>query len=907
MPPWLHRGISRPPDFNGPFDVPFTPFREEWLDLPIFERFKQVAQAHATQVTLSGPLHTLTFEQALQRSQRLAERIAAQGQAGKPVGIMLAQDLSFPVAALACLAASRPFIPVDLKYPPARIAAVIEDAGASLVITCRGAAETLIPAGVQAVFISEDAQMEVDGVAPAALPPPLAVDAPAIILYTSGSSGRPKGICNNQRALLQRVAEATNSSHLNPDDRMVLLSSPGTIAGEREMFAALLNGARLSLCDPQRDGLHGVLRWMASEKASVCYIVPALLRMLLRAPGASQALAALRVLRIGGDITLASDLQLFRQVAPANCHFLASFSATEMPAVFQWFVPRDWQPDGPRVPVGYARPEVEIALQEEDGSPADGAEFAELVVKSRYLALGLWQEGRLQPGPIRQDPADPQERILACGDLLRARADGLWELAGRRDRQLKIRGQRIDSGELEAVLRGHMQVDDVAVLARRQGDEAVALVAFFASEQGPTGLADELRALMAQKLPQYMQPAQLYRLPAIPQLPGFKPDMVRLQKMDQELQAAMLDERNARNQPVPPLPQPFALDASHQRVGTAVRAAVKSAWTRVLGADGYRLDLPFDECGGDSLKALELWFHIEEELGFKLGLDAMGLGARPSLLEQSLEHAILQPRNLAASSPSPDTPLIWLAPGILGDDPMQLRFRNAFGSSVRFKLIDYPGWRDTMENDCSFDAIVDAAFAQVMAEGPQEVYRVAGYSYGGIVAFELARKLVDAGCKVDMVTLLDSRRWDVADTQPIWQKDAMLPETGLVARVLATSITGLVRLRMYRVLSLACGWLLRHSSRLAFRFRNRMTKDLRFMALRKWRARYLPAPMTLFVSSTRWPGEPQGYGWQDLSDSLDVVYVGGTHASMIDKPGRETIAEHIQRALSESCGRVTVT
>lgn len=905
MPPWLHCGIARPPDFNGPCDVPFTPFLEEWLDLPIFERFKQIARIHAARIALSGPMHALSYAQALQRSQCLAERIAAHGQPGRPVGIMLAQDLSFPVAALACLAAGRPYIPVDLKYPPARIATVIEDASASLVIARRGAAETLIPAGVQAVFLSDDAQVEEDGVTPAPLPPPLGVDAPAIILYTSGSSGRPKGICNNQRALLQRVAEATNASHLNPDDRMVLLSSPGTIAGEREMFAALLNGARLSLCDPQRDGLHGVLQWMVREQASVCYIVPALLRMLLRAPGASQALATLRVLRIGGDITLASDLQLFRQVAPATCHFLASFSATEMPAVFQWFVPRDWQPDGPRVPVGYARPEVQIALQEEDGSPADGADFAELVVKSRYLALGLWQEGRLQPGPIRQDPADPHERILACGDLLRPRADGLWELAGRRDRQLKIRGQRIDSGELEAVLRGHMQVDDVAVLARRQGDEAVALVAFFASEHGPASLADELRALMAQKLPQYMQPAQLYRLPAIPQLPGFKPDMVRLQKMDQELQAAMQEERNARNQVVPPLPAP--LDISRQRVDTAVRAAVKSAWTRVLGADGYRLDLPFDECGGDSLKALELWFHIEEELGFKLGLDAMGMGARPSLLEQSLEHAILQPRHVAAAAPNTDAPLIWLAPGILGDDPMQLRFRNAFGNSVRFRLIDYPGWRDTMESDCSFEAIIDAAYAQVMAEGPQDVYRLAGYSYGGIVAFELARKLVDNGHKVDMVTLLDSRRWDVADTQPIWQKDAMLPETGMVARVLATSITGLVRLRMYGVLSLTCGWLLRHSSRLAFRFRNRMTKDLRFMALRKWRARYLAAPMTLFVSSTRWPGEPQGYGWQDLSDSLDVVYVGGTHASMIDKPGRETIAEHIRRLLAEDRKRLATT
>lgn len=897
MPEWLQRGIPKPPDFNGPCKVSFHPFLEEWMDVPIVEHFKRVAQAHGERPALTGNQHGLSYTQALGRVLKLAGRIAAAEQAHVPVAIMLAQDISFPVAALACLAAGRPYIPVDLKYPQARVAAVIEDAGASLVIASRGAAEALIPSGVAEVFIDAEANLEDDGVAAAPLPPPLSVDAPAIILYTSGSTGRPKGICNSQRALLQRVCEATNASHINQNDRSLLLSSPGTIAGERDMFAALLNGAQLSLCDPQRDGLHGVLQALARERITICYIVPALLRMLLKAPGARSALADLRVLRIGGDITLSSDLQLFRQVAPSSCHFLASFSATEMPAVFQWFVPRDWRPEGPRVPVGYPRPEVEIALQEEDGSPASGADFAELVIKSRYLALGQWQDGRLQPGAIRQDEDDPDMRILACGDLLRPRPDGLWDLAGRRDRQIKIRGQRIDTGELEATLRSHALVDDVAVLPRRQGDEAVALVAFVASTQGADDLTDELRQLLKQKLPQYMQPAQIYRLPTIPQLPGFKPDMPALQKLDEEMQSA-LDNARGQQQGVQQRPGQGRMDPAQEHVNEAVRAAVRSAWTRVLGADGYRLDLPFDQCGGDSLKALELWFHIEEELGFKLGLDAMAHGSRPSSLERALTREIVQPRQLASVSNNPAAPLIYLVPGILGDDPMQLRFRHAFGSSVRFKLIDYPGWRETMQSDCSFDAIIDAAFKQVMADGPQEVYRLAGYSYGGIVAFELARKLVQAGCNVAMVALLDSRRWDVAKVQPIWQQDAMLPETSPVARVLAASITLMVRMKMYGLLSLACTQLTRHASRLAFRFRNRMTKDLRFVALRKWHAKYLPVPVTLFVSNTRWPGEPQGYGWQDLSDGLDVVYVGGTHASMIDKPGRETIAVYIQRALA---------
>ena len=230
---------------------------------------------------------------------------------------------------------------------------------------------------------------------------------------------------------------------------------------------------------------------------------------------------------------------------------------------------------------------------------------------------------------------------------------------------------------------------------------------------------------------------------------------------------------------------------------------------------------------------------------------------------------------------------------------MQLRFRAAFGDSVRFKLIDYPGWRQMMAADCDFDAIVDAAFEQICADGPQPAYRLAGYSYGGIVAYELARRLEASGRQVDLVALLDTRRWDVADERPLWRADQMLPEMRLSSRLLAPLITFLVRARAYALLRVGCTLLTRHSNRMAFRFRNRMTKDLRFEALRHWRAQALRAPVTLFLSSDAWPGEPDGYGWQNLCENLTMVHVGGTHASIIDKPWRETIAVHIQQALEE--------
>lgn len=896
MPEWIQSPDAVPPDFNGPVDLAFQRFEESWIEEPVFPRFQQLARQHPDRIALTDGVRQLDYASLLQKCIALATGIARRASSG-PVGLILGQHLEFPLAALACLAAGRAYIPIDPAYPAARITSIVEDGGVQLVVTMKDLPADCLPRGTDVLRLD---QFDFAGQADNSLAVvPADVDQPAVILYTSGSTGKPKGICNNQGALLQRVCEATNASHIRSDDQMLLLSSPGTIAGEREMFAALLNGATLNLCDPQHDGLHQILNVMRERRITLCYIVPALFRMLFRAPGAAAALASLRVLRIGGDITLASDLRLFREVAPAGCHLLASFSATEMPAVFQWFVPQHWQADSIRLPVGYARPETAFQVLDDDGNPVAPGAFGELVVKSRYLALGHWQQGRLIPGPIETDDADPSLRILRSGDMVRQRADGLWELTGRKDRQIKIHGQRIDTGEVEAVLRSHAEVQDAVVLTRKQGDEAVALVGFVAAPGTDRNLLEDLRVLLAERLPRFMRPAQLHRLASIPQLPGFKPDMQALQKLDEQF----LQARKA--QPASPAAARANLledDAS----SIAVREAVSHAWGRVLGAQSYAQDLPFDVSGGDSLKALELWFHIEESLGFKLALDAMSSESRPSELQEALVAQLRVSHAEQPASMQDDKPLIYLVPGILGDDPLQLRFRGAFGDSVRFKLIDYPGWRDTMASGCSFEAIIDAAFRQVCADPPQASYRLAGYSYGGIVAFELARRLVSAGRKVDMVALLDSRRWDVAQTRPIWQQDEMLPENGPVSRMLAAGITLLVRLRAWPLLSFTCVQLTRHAHRLAFRFRNRMTKDLRFEALRKWRARYLDVPVTLFVSASRWPGEPEGYGWQHMAARLDVVHVGGTHATMIDKPGRETIADYMRRALAcWSSGRET--
>ena len=158
----------------------------------------------------------------------------------------------------------------------------------------------------------------------------------------------------------------------------------------------------------------GILRSLRDHRITVCYAVPALLRELLRLPAATQACADLRILRFGGDAVLASDIALCRESIPRSCRILVGYGSTEVPTIFQWFVPSEWPLDGSTIPCGCPAPDLAISLQKEDGTPASCGEVGEVVVRSRYLALGTWQNGELK-SDVFQVEVEPT--IQRCGSF----------------------------------------------------------------------------------------------------------------------------------------------------------------------------------------------------------------------------------------------------------------------------------------------------------------------------------------------------------------------------------------------------------------------------------------------------------------------------------------------------------
>jgi amino acid adenylation domain-containing protein len=875
---WQSAGPELAIDHDGPADVAFEHFSDEWIDTPIVELFDRVVIRHGDRPAAVDESRTLTYRELQSASRHLARRIERLVASGKPVGIFLPNNALFPVAALACLGAGRPYVPVDPTYPATRIQQIREEAGLAAIIIDRVDGEVL-DADISLPCLDIGSSLGETDEEPLSM---TAAGEPAVILYTSGSTGRPKGICNDQRAIVQRVAQATNSCHLNASDRIFLLSAPGTIAGVRETFAALLNGATLYVTDPVRLGISGVLQQFSLAQVTVGYAVPALLRQLLAASQATDSFHCMRVIRVGGDVPIREDLRLCRAVLPSSCRVLFAFSSTEVPTIFQWFVPDDWQPDAVRLPIGYARPGMDYRIEDDGGG--DGA--GELVVRSRYLALGYWQNGQLQSGPFQADPAEPGIRILRTGDRVRRRTDGLIEMTGRIDRQIKMRGSRLDLAEVEAALRGSPDVAEAAVIPRRQDEDVIALIAYVVPRgvQKPSFETD-LRALLARQLPRRMCPAHFRFLDALPRLPGFKTDYQALTSLDRGGRTgAGHSNDNARS---------VATTAPSKPQNTRVHDAVAKAWTTIMGSESFEQNVPWSEAGGDSLAALHLWLMIEETLGAYLVLNSPELNATPETLIAEIE------RQLAAQVRAPrQAPRVFFLPSADGDTPLQAQFRAAFHNQIRFEVVQYPPWQEMIRAGANFGVLVAAVVDQIMAAGDGDVM-LAGFSFGGFVAIEVTRRLAAMNRRVTFIGLIDTllgyhiERPQTSRTKALsLARKIFLDPVSLEVTVLKF----LTRRSAFWVLR-RLGELAAHlPAKAAFRFYYHLNYHLRVQAMYRWVPQPVDAPVYLFRTDELPPSAARS--WDPIAKQLEVISVGGKHFTILRPPAREALCRQFLRAVN---------
>lgn len=856
-------------DEGGPTNLPYEGLTAGFTERPVLVHLAAMAGHRPERIAVEDGRLSLDRADFLAAVERLARAIAGLTEPGAAVGLLLPYGVLQPLAMAACLAAGRPFVFLDEGSPPERLAHILSAGRIPTVVVqgFGGPRPAGIPEGVRLIDVAI-ATAEADcHPCPVHPLPVVDVDDPAAILYTSGSTGEPKGIVNGQRALLQRVLQQAGSVHAGPEDIFLPLSAPGTIAGTRECLTALLTGARLCLADPAKVGLPGLRRLIRSRPVTILYAVPALFRLLFEGADPDE-LASLRVVRLGGDRVLWSDLDLMRAKAP-GCLMQIGYSSTETTGT-QWFVPPDAARTGPCIPVGHVLPGLAYRIVDADGAPVANGETGELHVAGRHVALGLWRDGRCEPWATTPDGLG---RSLATGDLVRDGADGLVEHVGRVDRQVKVNGRRVEPAELEGLLRTLPGVLDAAVAAPATQGNAV-LVAFLATRRPDPDLAARARIYIRRLLPPALHPIRIHVLREIPRLPSFKLDLQGLLAIDRATIGSDTLDRN--REPSGP--------------GTNPAEAVATAWREVLGKRAAASDASWGDAGGDSLGLMRLHALLEERLDRRIAPSAL----RPDMRARDMAAvlAVTTPDPGAAADPRPD---VFILPGVVGECPGLASFMREAAGDVRFSCLRYPDWRATPDPDGCVARLVEEATAQVEAACPQGRIRLAGYSLGGAIAAEVAARLVERGREIAFLGILDAC---IAPSPPSSRRS--------LVRMLRRYVDGLDS----PVRMLARPWL-RHRSaregfeglhgiperlpkRLRFEVETEITDLLRSRAYAAWVAGAgkprLDCRVTVFRSEESRPGVPRDLGWSAVSDRVDVIDVGGTHLAMLQAPFRNATA-----------------
>ncbi|HEY0107322.1 MAG TPA: non-ribosomal peptide synthetase, partial [Rhizomicrobium sp.] len=836
------------------------------------------ARAHAARIAVDDGAAALSYGDVLAAAAALAHRLVRDTAPDAPVGILLPSSVDFPVAMLACLAAGRMFVPLDLHYPKAWLAGVIADCGLAAVIARFDDPDVagLVPAHIRRIDLCDRA--------PAAETPlsPSGPDAPALVLFTSGSTGKPKGIVNSQRALLRRVAHYVGAAHVNETDRFLPLSSACTIAGLRERFAALLTGATLHLIDVQRDGARAILNRMRAHDITMVYAVPALLRTLMQLEDA-KAPAGLRVVRVGGDAVLWSDIDALRAWLPDGCRIELGYSSTEAP-IMQWFVPDDFPREGARVPLGYPLAGNALAVVGEDGEAAAPGETGELILRSPYVALGRWADGALDASDFPADPNDPACRILGTGDLVRLRADGLIDLVGRKDRQLKIRGIRVEPGELEAAIRLQKGIRDVAVHPRRVG-ASWWLIAYVVGDVDPAALKAALQAA----LPSALQPQRIHRIAAVPRLASAKLDVKALE---------ILDEAQQRREVVQAVPQGAPPRGETEETIAAI-------WRAVLKRDDVGRDDDFFTCGGDSLATLDLTFALEEAFGVELPVtviyDAPTVAALAALIE-GRAGATFSP--LVTIKDGDGAPL-FIVHGV-GGNVMELFAAGRRVERAPVYALQARGLDGKAPPAHSIEAMAADYLAAIREAVPQGPYHLAGYSSGGLIAYEMAQRLCAAGTPPASLTLIDSqtnaRQWPLG----VW--------AGLLRRRAGDHLAGLRRLPPAAKLRYAGHALASFGRRILWRLSLSKASpdpleanlpaalqavyDANFAAVAAYAPKRYRGGVVLIVPETGDVQRPDpALIWRPLCAGLDIRRVPGDHRSMVKGDNAVPLAAALSGAM----------
>jgi amino acid adenylation domain-containing protein/non-ribosomal peptide synthase protein (TIGR01720 family) len=847
----------------------------------VHELFAEQAARTPDAVALASAGGVVTYAELETRANRLAHQLRGMGVGAEhPVAILQRRSVDLVVSTLAVLKASGAYVPLNARSPDGRLASILAASRAEVVLTDTASAARA--ANLDATVLVVDADAATAGQPNTDPGVPAHPDQLAYVMHTSGSTGVPKGVAVAHRDV---VSLALDSTWRSGNQQRVLLHSPHAFdASTYELWVPLLSGGTLVLAPPADPDVAELAEVIVEQAVTGLYLTAGLFRLLVdQQPG---CFARVCEVWSGGDVVPPATVRRVLDTCP-DLVVVDVYGPTETTTFATRHRMRRGDELPVTVPIGRPMDGMRVYVLDADLRLVPPGVTGELYLAGAGLARGYLDRPAATADRFVPEPfASPGSRMYRTGDLVRWNGDGDLEFAGRVDEQVKLRGFRVEPGEIEAALRDHPAVREAVALVREDTPGDRRLVAYMV----PATTVDpgELRRHCSSQLPDYMVPATFVSLETLPLTANAKIDRAALPAPD----------RPPRGAHVPPQ--------------TPVQSVIVGVWEEVLGVPRVGIHDNFFDLGGHSMVALRLTGRLQETLGRGVSLAGLYRHPTPAALAAAFER------------PREDWPPAVIPLRTTGSRPPLFCVHPKNGTVFCFTALartltaDRPVYgiqahslEETKRPHASIEEMAAAYLPDILRVQPDGPYHLCGYSLGGLIAYELARLLRERGHEVATLVLLDSSPELDADLPSLAELDAMDEVDFLVSEfaehlpVTEEMLRGLPPdARLPKIMELA-----RAASLLAEHMDLRTMGQYVDIARAHTRAAlaYRPRPyagsaLLLRSAGPDAPGDADPtLGWGRLVDGdLDVRVVPGTHITMMDEPHLAVLVEHLRVYLGRS-------
>lgn len=722
----------------------FEYFEDKAVEQTIVSRFEEQVKKLPGNIAICNEDGTeVTYAALNELSNGLARKISdiKELSSGHNIALLLDHGQAAITGMLGVLKSGNTYVPLDPFYPAERLKYILNDTNCDLIITSNSTAELakeLLEEKNSSSIINLDEEVEPSQVNLNLVIP---LDGLAYILYTSGSTGEPKGVMQSHRNVLHFMRVYTNNLHISKKDRVSLLPTYAFDSSVMDIYGALFNGASLYPYNIKQNGISELANWLKENVISIAHMVPTVYRNFILTLNEG-VFEHIRLVVMGGEPVYKKDFEDFKKHFIEGAIFINGYGPTESTITLQKLLNNTSAIDKWNIPIGLPVQYTEVYLLNEKDEEVEIYGVGEIVYRSEYLALGYWNKQKQTNQVFTVDPKTNTGRVYRSGDLGRRLPGMEIEFLGRKDNQVKIRGQRVELPEIEQHLIKIDGIDKAVVVIRTINDDD-RLLAYIVLHRNSGLNENAIRQALGKRLPVYMIPSHIVLMEEFPLTATGKIDRKTL--------------------PVPTVSELISNDYVAPQNET--EQALANIWQELLGIEKIGIYDNFFELGGNSLLAIRLISTINKTTNLKLSVNDLFIQPTISSLarinnEESEEFEDLFTNYkylVPIKKGSNKKPTLYIICGGGGTARRFFKFAEMMDEDQRVYSLQPPADAESIKGfPDSVEEIAKIFIKEIIIKNPNGPFALSGHCIGGIIAFEMAKQLEEMGKKVHLLAMFDT-------------------------------------------------------------------------------------------------------------------------------------------------------